>query len=254
MRDMTNAVALVREPGTSFVHAISQHTEKNTINVERAREQHRLYAETLKDMGLSVVHLKIDETYPDGPFVEDTAIALPDRAWICSLKAESRRGETEPVFNEIKKYRPVETIRPPAYIDGGDVLNIDGTLYVGLSSRTNRETIEILRLHHPVIPVPVRRGLHLKSSVSHLGGKTLVINPENVESTAFAKFDWVVADKHENANCLGFGGKVLMAAGYPLLADRIRRKGFEVVELPIGEFEKADGGITCLSLIIPLYS
>lgn len=201
-----------------------------------------------------MVSLPADETCPDGPFVEDTALILPDRAWICSLKAENRRGEPETLLAEIGKYRRIERIHPPAFIDGGDVLNIEGTLYVGLSKRTNRSALEILARHYPVIPVPVLAGLHLKSSASYLGRNTLIIDPAKLETAVFSGYDWITVENHESANCLSVGNRVLMPTGYPRLAESIRGKGFDVVELPIGEFEKADGGITCLSLIIPAMS
>lgn len=251
MSDSTHSIALVRAPGSSFVHAISEQAGKHGINVERACEQHRIYVKALQSAGLSVVVLDADENFPDGPFVEDTALILPDRAWICSLKAESRRGEPETLLEEIRRHRPVETIHPPAFIDGGDVLSIEGTLYIGLSKRTNRTALEILGAHYRVIPVPVLEGLHLKSSVSYLGRNILVINPTKLETSAFASYEWIAVKNHESANCLSIGNRVFMPAGYPRLADCIRGKGFDVVELPIGEFEKADGGITCLSLIIP---
>ena len=247
-------VALVRQPGSSFAHAISEYAEKNTIHVGRACEQHRVYVQALQAAGLQVVVLSGDETWPDGPFVEDTALLLPDRAWICSLKAESRRGEPETLLEEIGKYRRIERIHPPAFIDGGDVLNIEGTLYVGLSKRTNRSALEILARHYPVIAVPVLEGLHLKSSASYLGRNTLVIDPTKLETAVFSGHDWIAVEKHESANCLSVGNRVLMPTGYPRLAGCIREKGFDVVELPIGEFEKADGGMTCLSLIIPSVS
>ena len=155
---------------------------------------------------------------------------------------------------EIGKHRAIVRLKPPATLDGGDVLITEQTVYVGQSTRTNREAVAILQDcgGKPTVPVAVHRGLHLKSSVSFLGGNLLVIDPSSVETSALKNFEWIEVDEKERyaANCLTLGKFVLLPAGFPRVADKIRGHGFQVIELEMSEFEKADGGVTCLSLII----
>ncbi|MBI5428311.1 MAG: hypothetical protein HZA02_08565 [Nitrospinae bacterium] len=245
-------IALAREPSPSFVNALSEHPEKGTIDFAKALDQHRRYAAALRRAGVAVEYLAPAEPFPDAVFVEDAAIVLPREAWICSMREPTRGGETGSVMEALRKYRPVEVLAPPAYIDGGDVLNVEGTLYVGISRRTNREAAEILsrRASCPTVPVAVRAGLHLKTSATYLGKNVLVVDPAKVETAPFENLRRVEVEKDESANCLAVGNTVLMSASSPRLAKRARDLGFAVVELDIGEFEKADGGVTCLSLLI----
>ncbi|MFQ5445070.1 MAG: hypothetical protein ACE5EK_10690, partial [Nitrospinales bacterium] len=150
--------------------------------------------------------------------------------------------------------RPVEFFPASCTIDGGDVLDTGDTLYGGLSGRTDRKAVDFLatKTQKKVIAVPILSGLHLKSSVSYLGGNLLVIHPPAVETSCFKKYEWIEVEDHKAyaANCLAIGESVLMPEGYPGLSEQIEEKGLKVVTLPMSEFEKADGGVTCLSLII----
>ena len=134
------------------------------------------------------------------------------------------------------------------------VLVTEQVVYVGQSTRTNREAVTALAdcCGKPCVPVAVHRGLHLKSSVSFLGGNLLVIDPSSVETSSFKNFEWIEVDESERyaANCLTLGKFVLLPADFPKVADKIRAHGFQIIELEMSEFEKADGGVTCLSLII----
>lgn len=247
-------IAIVRPPAASFIRALSNHPERNSIDFPQALEQHGAYTQALKQRGLQVITLDPQEAYPDSVFVEDTAIILEDGALICSMKAETRRGETQTVRTAIEPYRPVEFFPASCTIDGGDVLDTGDTLYVGLSGRTDRKAVEFLatKTQKKVVAVPVLSGLHLKSSVSYLGGNLLVIYPPAVDASCFKQHEWIEVEEQEvyAANCLAIGKTVLMAERYPLLSEQIEAKGFNVVTLPMSEFEKADGGVTCLSLII----
>jgi dimethylargininase len=247
-------IALVREPGPDLIHAISGHHQKNQINFERAHDQHGQYVGALEQAGAEVVILAPLESFPDSPFVEDTAVIFEHQALICRMQAKSRRGEVASVAEEVGRYRTITHLKPPATLDGGDVLMTDQAVYVGQSTRTNREAVKAFAdcSGKPCISVPVHRGLHLKSSVSFLGNNLLVLNPKNVDASAFEKFDWITVDENESyaANCLTLGKFILMPAGYPNLADKIRAHGFHIIELEMSEFEKADGSVTCLSLIL----
>ena len=251
---MSSPIALVRKPGPAFTGAISGHPQKHRIDSQRALDQHGHYVRGLEQAGARVTILETLNEFPDSPFIEDTVVIFNREALICSMKAKSRRGEVASVAREVSAHRSITHLKPPATLDGGDVLITDQTVYVGQSTRTNKDAIAALKkcCEKPCIPVSVHRGLHLKSSVSFLGGNLLVIDPTSVETSSFEKFEWIEVDASERyaANCLALGQFVLLPAGFPKVADNIRAHGFHIIELPMSEFEKADGGVTCLSLII----
>jgi len=247
--------ALVREPSPSFVRAISTHPGRDDIRFERALLEHRAYTRALAAAGARLVFLPPDDALPDGPFVEDTAVIFPGQALICPMREEARRSEADSVAEALRPFRRIETLAAPALLDGGDVLETDRALFVGLSRRTNREAARALARHSgkPVIPVRVKGGLHLKTSATWLGRGTLVLHPPGVDTAPFQGLDWIVVSETERyaANVLALGETVLMPAGFGRVAGEIRRRGFQTVELSMSEFEKADGGVTCLSLRIP---
>ncbi|GJL79607.1 MAG: dimethylargininase [Nitrospinaceae bacterium] len=251
---MSSPTALVRKPSPAFVNAISCHPQKHQIDYQLACEQHQQYIDALQQAGAQVVTLEPLNDFPDSPFVEDTAVIFGQEAWICSMKAESRQGETKSVAEVIKNYRAIKQLKPPATLDGGDVLMTSDAVFVGQSTRTNREAVEALQRSctKPCLPVAVKRGLHLKSAASYLGGNLLVIDPASIDASLFQSFEWIEVEENERyaANCLTLGKFVLMPAGFPRVADQIRSHGFQTLELKMSEFEKADGGVTCLSIIL----
>lgn len=248
------AFALVRPPAPSFVHALSNHSEKKSIDFDRAVDQHRDYVEALQKAGVAVTRLEPLNGFPDSTFIEDNAVILEDRALLSAMKEESRKGETKHIRGPLERHLPVEILVPPAQIDGGDVLQTESTVFVGQSQRTNQQAAEALSkfTRKKVVTVPVHRGPHLKTFASYLGKNVLVIDPTSVEPSAFETFERIEVREEERyaANCLAVGGRVLMPEGFPDLAGRIAEHGFEVIPLAMSEFEKADGGVTCLSLIL----
>ena len=252
---MPSPIALVRKPGPAFIHALSSHQQQHNIDYQRALDQHEHYIIALKQAGARVVTLETLDGFPDSPFVEDTAVIFDHEALICCMKEPSRRGEVVSVAEEIGSHRAIRRLSPPATLDGGDVLITDQTVYVGQSTRTNREAVTTLAdcCEKPTVPVPVLHGLHLKSSVSFIGENLLVIDPSSVETSPFKNFEWIEVSREErySANCLTLGKSVILPAGFQRIADKIRAHGFQVIELEMSEFEKADGSVTCLSLIIP---
>lgn len=253
MSDTTTA--LVRPPGRSFPNALSQSAGNSPIDLKLALDQHRRYVEALQQAGATVVTLDPLDDFPDSVFVEDTAIILEDKAIVCAMKEETRRGETDHIREEIQKYRTLEILQPPAYVDGGDVIVAGDTLYVGQSKRTNHEALKALSAHtnKKVVPVTVRKRLHLKTSATYLGRNILIIDPESVDPETFKDFQKIEVRREENyaANCVALGETVLMPEGYPKLAKRVEKEGFKVLPIPMTEFKKAEGGPTCLSILIP---
>ena len=246
-------VALVRPPGSSFVNALSQKPGNAAIDAALARHQHQGYVEALEQAGAVVVSLEPLENFPDSVFVEDTAIILKNGALICAMKEKTRRDETACIQSAIKKYRQLETLRPPVSIDGGDVLDAGKFLFVGQSKRTNIEAVKALEefTDQQVVPVPVLHGLHLKTSATCIGQNIIVLDPKCIDPSAFKQFAVIEVASEESyaANCLAIGDNVLVASGYPRLEERLRKRGFHVIPVPMSEFAKAEGSLTCLSLL-----
>ena len=250
---MQSFTALVRPPGISFPQAISNHPQKKGINYFRALSQHQNYVATLQQIGGKILFLPPEDSLPDSTFVEDTAFIFGETAFLCSTKEKSRRNEVESVAKILKEHLKLLQLQP--YLDGGDILSTPEAVYIGLTSRTDAKAAKFLseQICKKMVSIPVIKGLHLKSAVSYLGNNILLISPERVETSAFKNFKWIEVEERDSyaANCLALGNRVIMPAGFQKVNEKIRQYGFETIELEMSEFEKADGGITCLSLIIP---
>ena len=250
---MQSLTALVRPPGISFPQAISSHPAKQEIDLSKARDQHRSYINALKKAGAKIHVMPSEDFLPDSTFVEDTAFVFGNIVFLCCSKVETRRKEVESIEKILKRHR--KTVRIDPYLDGGDILDTPDSIFIGLSERTDARAIESfsLQINKMVISVPIFKGLHLKSAVSYLGNNILLLNPERVDSSAFKNFQWIeVEEKYSYAaNCLAIKDLVFMPAGFPMIRKKIRQRGFKTIELEMSEFEKADGGITCLSIILP---
>ena len=250
---MQSFTALVRPPGISFPQAISNHPQKKGINYFRALSQHQNYVATLQQIGGKILSLPPEDSLPDSTFVEDTAFIFGETAFLCSTKEKSRRNEVESVAKILKDH--LKLLQLKSYLDGGDILSTPEVVYVGLTSRTDAKAAKFLseQICKKMVSIPVIKGLHLKSAVSYLGNNILLISPERVETSAFKNFKWIEVEERDSyaANCLALGNRVIMPAGFQKVNEKIRQYGFETIELEMSEFEKADGGITCLSLIIP---
>ena len=248
---MRSFSALVRPPGTSFAKAISSHPQKNEINHVKALSQHQNYVHALKQMGGKILSLPPEDSLPDSTFVEDTAFIYEKKAFLCSSSEKSRRNEVESVAKALKEHLEILQLVP--FLDAGDILNTPEVVFAGLSKRTDTKAVWFLseRINKRVVPVTVTEGLHLKSSVSYLGKNVLLINPGRVDANPFKNFKWIEVKEKDSyaANCLAVENQVLMPKGYKGINRQICQHGFETIELEMGEFEKADGGITCLSVI-----
>ncbi|HEX7193240.1 MAG TPA: arginine deiminase family protein, partial [Thermoanaerobaculia bacterium] len=225
----TMLIALTRAVPPSIVHCELSHLERTPIDVDRAMAQHEEYERALTLLGCRVQRIAPEPSMPDSVFVEDTAVVLDDVAVITRPGAESRRGETRSMADALRPYRELAFIEEPGTLDGGDVLRLGDTLYVGLSARTNEEGIQQLRRFALVIAVPVTKCLHLKSAVTEVGDRTLLINSRLIEPQHFAGFELIEA---EQANALRIGDAVI----YP-------------GDVPMDELAKAEGALTCCSVI-----
>lgn len=248
--------AVVRPPGDSFVRAISAQEPRPIIDPGEARRQHAAYCAALREAGVEVYELPADEGYPDGCFVQDTAVVYRGLAVVARFGVGSRQGEQEAVRQVLQGHKRVVEIRPPAMLEGGDVLAIGTKLFVGLSARTDRggfvQLRDLVELEGgSVEAVQVPEGLHLLSGCTYLGQGVVLATDLYATLPAFAGLDVIGVPPEESyaANALGLGDYVLLPEGYPHTAARIRERGFEILSVPLSEFAKADGGATCLSLL-----
>ena len=248
--------AIVREVPDSFTQCVTSFIGSEPIDVNLARKQHKVYCETLVHLGLKLINLPADNSLPDCCFVEDTAIVLEELAIITKPGVSSRVAETIEMQRALDPVKMLYYIKSPGTIEGGDVLKIDKKLYIGTSSRTNEEGIkqvnEILSpLGYSIIPVTIKGTLHLKSVVTYLGKNTIILAEGHLDETIFSEYDKVIVPVEEAycANCLEINGKVLIPKGYPYTKSLLVQKGFDVIELDMSEFKKADGALTCKSIL-----
>jgi dimethylargininase len=249
-------VAITRPVSPSIARCELTHLAREVINVDVAREQHRQYERCLADLGCEVRRLPLEPELPDSVFVEDMAIVLDELAVITRPGAESRRRETASVAKALEVYREVRHIEPPGTLDGGDVLRIDRMIYVGLSGRSNRVSIEQLRGYvepygYTVEAVKMEGCLHLKSAVTQVGRNTLLINRAWVDAGVFEGMELVdVASTEPMAgNALLVGKVVVYPKAYVETRERLEDRGIAVSTVDVSELAKAEGGVTCCSLI-----
>ncbi|MGP0628403.1 dimethylarginine dimethylaminohydrolase family protein [Nitrospina sp. 32_T5] len=251
----TPLTALVRPPAATFLRALSRREKRIPIDFRLALRQHGFYVQTLISLGVQVEALEPLDAFPDSTFIEDNAIVLDDVALLTSMNATSRRGETLHLKTVLERHRKIEILEPPVFVDGGDVLQVGSTIFVGQSTRTNPLAVEAIAkfTQRPVVPVAVDGALHLKSAVSCLTGELLLIDPEHVDPAPFENHSRIEVARGESnaANCLTINGTVLMPKGNPGTRALVEQRGLEVRAMPVSEFEKADGGLTCLSILIP---
>jgi dimethylargininase len=248
-------IALTRSVPPSIVECELTHLAREPIDVARATEQHRAYEEALASLGFTVRHLPSEPDLPDSVFVEDTAVIVDELAVITRPGAASRRAETFSVAQALRAYRPLAFIDDPGTLDGGDVLRIGKRLFVGISERTNGAGIMQLRAHlapygYTVSAVVMHDCLHLKTAVTAVSDSIVLMNRAWVDFPP--PFDCIDVDPAEPfaANALITPRGVLMPSAFPRTADRIRKRGIEVHTVDASELAKAEGGVTCCSLLV----
>lgn len=249
-------VAIVRPPSDALARCELTHLAREPIDVGRAREQHAGYTALLRELGAAVLVLPAQPDLPDAVFVEDVAVVLDELAVMTRPGAPSREPEVAAVAAALAGFRALAWLAPPATLDGGDVLRVDRTLYVGRSSRTNAAGIEQLAGHlapfgYTVRAAPIGPALHLKSACTYLGRGVLLANPAWIDPTPFAGLDILPVDPAEPraANTLRVGETVVMADGFPQTRARIEERGFTVRVVPLSELQKAEAGGSCMSLV-----
>ena len=249
-------IALTRGVSPTLGDCELQELARQPIDITLAIEQHRAYERCLAELGARVISLPADARFPDGVFVEDPAIVLDEIAILTRLGAESRRGEGESIAAALQPFRPLRRIEAPATLEGGDVMRVGKTLFVGASRRTNQEGIRQLEelvkpLGYQVTPVAVHGCLHLKSACCYLGNDTVLANRAWIDATPLKKFRMMDVPDEEprSANVLRVGNTLILPSAFPKTRHLLAQSGFQVRMLDVSECAKAEGGVTCTSLL-----
>ncbi len=229
---------------------------RSAIDLALAQAQHQHYCETLTALGVEVITLAGNSAFADACFVEDTAIVAGQAALITSMGVASRRGETPLIAQELGKYLSLSQVSLPATLEGGDVLRVGQTFFAGLSSRTNAAGIQALKtwaepLGYRVKAIQTAASLHLKSACTAIDDETLLINPEWLDTSAFQGFELihVAPEEPAAANLLRLDTQLCVQKGFPRTAEKLQALGRSVVWMDTSELSKAEGALTCLSIL-----
>ncbi|MFO8022266.1 MAG: arginine deiminase family protein [Perlabentimonas sp.] len=245
--------AIVRQPGKNFANGITTSNLGKPI-YEKALEQHNLYCEALRESGVEVLVLEADERFPDGCFVEDTAVVTKEVAVITRPGDPARLGEEKKISEILSNYKKIETIDGPGNLDGGDIMRVDNHFYIGITKRTNeegaRQLSDYLSKHgYTSSQVPVKNLLHLKTGVAYLGNNNFIAVDELSKKIPSSNVIVLSEDESYSANCLKVNSNLLIPKGFPKSKKQIINLGYNIIEVEMSEFRKMDGGLTCLSLL-----
>jgi dimethylargininase len=248
--------AITRAVSSSLASGELTFRDRTPIDIALAQRQHEEYERTLARLGVRIDHLPAEDTLADAVFVEDVGMILDEIAIVTAPGAASRRAETETMAHAMSRYRPVHRLMAPATLDGGDIVRVDRTLYVGLSSRTNEAGLDQLGalvspLGYMVRAVPVKGALHLKTACTYAGRGVLLANPEWAATHAFGDLEVLIVDEAEpwGGSVLAIGDTLVMAASFPRTRAKLESRGFTVAPVDLSELQKAEGGPTCLSIV-----
>lgn len=250
-------IAITREISPRFDECEITHIERTPIDLNLARAQHHAYVNALKELGCDVIELPAEADLPDSVFVEDTAFILPEVAVITRPGADSRKPETESIIRALSPHIRLVHVREPATVDGGDVLVLGKNIYIGLSTRSNQEAINQLNdllcdYGYSVKGVQLHDCLHLKSAVTRMNDTTLLINKNWVDANCFKNYDLIEIDPAElyAANSLPVGESIIYPTAFPKTRAKLEEKGYKIMAVGVSELAKAEGAVTCCSLII----
>jgi dimethylargininase len=248
--------AIIRDVAPSIVRCELTHLARTPIDVARAVNEHAGYESALRAAGCRVVRARPEPDLPDSVFVEDTAVVLDELAVITRPGALSRRPETASTAEALAPYRPLVAITEPGTLDGGDVLVAGRRIFVGTGGRSNAAGVRQLRdlaapFGYVVLPVDVRGCLHLKSAATLVSEDCVLVNRAWVDASVFAPLQPIDVDAREPsaANVLRVAGVVLHGAAHVWTRELLERRGIRVTPVPLGELAKAEGAVTCCSVV-----
>ena len=250
--------AIVRLPGSNFADGLTT-VDLGTPLLDEVLHQHADYCDALRKCGLQLTVLEADLRYADSTFVEDTAILTPEAAILCRPGAPSREAEVAAIRPTLEGfYSRILTIDPPGTVDGGDICDAGEHFFIGISLRTNEDGARQLKAHlnglgYTASTIDIRDMktiLHLKSGISYIGNDTLVVMEEMAARRRFARYNLLRVSVKESyaANCVRVNDRVFLAKGFPQLRKELTARGFKPLVLNMSEFQKMDGGLSCLSL------
>lgn len=250
--------AIVCPPSSSFSKGLTSAQLGEPV-LELAQEQHAAYCTALKRCGIDLIKLDPDPQYPDSTFVEDTAVLTRNVAIITRPGAASRRGEVSSIQARLRPYySSIFKIQSPGTLEGGDVCQVESHYLIGISERTNEEGAQQLAgflerdgFQVSLVDLLKSKGLlHLKSGIAYLGDGQIVLCPDLENFPLWNKYEIIPVDPEEGyaANCVRVNEYVLLAAGYPRMAAKLSTLGYRTIALEMSEFQKMDGGLSCLSL------
>lgn len=250
-------IAVTRSISASMDRCELVHLERTPLDLELLRRQHDSYERVLVELGCELIRLPAADELPDSVFVEDTAVIFDDFAVITRPGAASRRPETSSVAAALERYLELFEIQAPGTLDGGDVLRIGRQIFVGMSSRSNADGIDQLEAivrerGYELHRVGIRRCLHLKSAATWIGEERLLVNPEWVDVSVFDDLQLieVAIGEPAAANAVRVGDVVIHGSAYPETRKRMEAMGIRVVPVDISEIAKAEGAVSCCSLLL----
>lgn len=246
---------IVKKPGNSFINGLTT-SDLGKPDLDKLFVQHEQYIEALKKCGVEVTKLAENEAFPDSTFVEDTAVLTKDFAIITNPGAEARNREIEDMEPIIKRfYNKLYYISAPGTLEGGDVLQIGKQFYVGISTRTNEEGAQqfkeiVEKEGYEATIITLKEFFHLKTGVNYIGNNRVLVAGEFINHPAFEHYERIVIPQEDeySANCVHVNEYVLIPAGYPETKQKLENLGYKIIEIEMSEFQKHDGGLTCLSL------
>ena len=252
-------IAITRGVSPRFNECEITHIERSPIDINLARAQHEEYVRALKSLGCGcdVVELPAEPELPDSVFVEDTAFILPEVAVITRPGADSRKPEVPSIIKVLTPLKKMVSLQEPATLDGGDVLVLGKRIFIGLSTRSNPEAIDQLNAllneyGYSVTGVELHDCLHLKTAVSRVDDNTLLINKNWLDTYHFEDFNLIEVHPDEPfaANCLPVGESIIYPTAFPKTRARLDEAGYKLVTVDVSELAKAEGAVTCCSLIV----
>ena len=254
---MPHRTIITREISSAITRCELTHLARAPIDVARAREQHAAYERTIESLGWKVHRLPAPDDMPDSVFIEDTALVLDELAIITRPGAESRRRETAAVSEVLRSYRPLVAILAPATLDGGDILTIGKRIFVGVGGRSNEMGVKQLRAMvksqgYTVDAAEFRDCLHLKTAATLVADGTLLVNSAWTDPSQFGDLRTIEVHPGEPfaANSLRIDDAVIYPAEHPWTIERLEHAGISVRPVAIEEILRAEGSVTCLSLVV----
>jgi dimethylargininase len=250
-------IAITREVSPAIARCELTYQQRVEIDYQLACRQHAAYCQALAGLGCQVVSLPAEPELPDSVFVEDAALVLDELAILTHPGAPSRRPEVDCIRPVLADYRRVESIRPPATLDGGDILRMGRSIYVGQSSRSSQPAIEQLAVltaphGYSVQAVALTGCLHLKSAVTEVAPGVVLLNPAWVDARVFSAYRCLEVHPSEPhaANALLLAQGLVYPTCFPRTLERLERAGLQVTTVDVSEMQKAEGAVTCCSLIL----